>query len=97
MVATPTAPEAGLGEPGAAGGDGGAAVVTATLSNVDVFSWVVSWLVTISPISAVDDIVTLVVPTAVHVVPSGEAKLVTVDPVRTSFNHAGGAWVAPLR
>jgi hypothetical protein len=45
---------------------------TVTLSNVDVFSCVTSWLVTISPMSAVDYIVTLVLPATVQLLPSAE-------------------------
>src|ERR1043166_4583623 len=65
---------AGDGEEGAAGGGpttgSGPAL---TLSNVDVFSCVVSWLVTVSAPTGEAPKVTDVVPTCVHVVPSDEA------------------------
>src|SRR4051794_3126209 len=79
---------------GGGGGGGGVVVVvlpavTLTLSNVDVSSCDVSWLVTIRPASALAVIDVEVLPTPVHVVPSLDTEPVTVAPLRDSFSHAG--------
>ena len=57
---------------GGGGGGGDPPAVTLTLSNVDVLSALVLWLVTASPMLAVAAIDTVVVPTEIHVFPSAE-------------------------
>src|ERR1043165_2043072 len=64
-------------------------VVTVTLSNVDVFKTVVSWLVTARPTSAVAPIDSVVLPMLVHVLPFAEIDAVTVLPLRASFSQTG--------
>ncbi|HUP70653.1 MAG TPA: hypothetical protein VM142_12690, partial [Acidimicrobiales bacterium] len=56
------------------------------------FSTFVSWLVTTRPTRAELAIASVVVPTVVQLLPFDETKPVTVDPERTSFNHAGVGW-----
>src|SRR2546421_4559932 len=68
--------------------------VTETLSNVDVLSCVVSWLVTARPASTLAAIVTLVEPTWIHDVPSLDIDAMMEPPLRDSFNHTGAACVA---
>ena len=68
--------------------------LTLTLSNVEVFSCVVSWLHTRKPMYALDAIDSVVVPTCVQLVPFAETYPVTTEPMRVSFSHVGGAWVA---
>jgi len=68
--------------------------VTLTLSNVDVLSVVVSWLVTASPTSTLAPIVTPVDPIWVHDVPLSEREATIVEPLRDSFSQTGAACVA---
>src|SRR5215831_14997430 len=69
-------------------------VLTLTLSNVDVLSCVVSWLVTARPTRAFAPIVTLVDPICVHDVPSFDSEATMVEPLRESLSHTGAACVA---
>src|SRR5207244_1054292 len=82
-----------------AGGGGGCGLVeaTLTLSNVDVFDTVVSWLVTTEPMFTLVGIAVDTLPTAVHVLPSLDTDPVMVDPVRASFNQTGNACDPPAR
>src|SRR5262245_61013030 len=66
---------------------------TVTLSNVLVFSTVVSWLVTAIPMLTFAASPTLVVPTGVHVTPSADDDAVNWLPLLTSFSQAGNDWV----
>src|SRR5580765_6028193 len=91
----PVAPPDGDGEPGVPGAEPPLVVVTATESNVDVFSCDVLWLVTASPTLAPDPSEALVLPTVVHVEPSAETEPVTVEPDRTSLSHTGAGSLAP--
>src|SRR5580765_3512701 len=91
----PVAPPDGDGEPGVPGAEPPLVVVTATESNVDVFSCDVLWLVTASPTLAPDPSEALVLPTVVHVKPSAETEPVTVGPDRTSLSQTGAGSFAP--
>ena len=85
-----------MGDAGVPGGVGGVASdETATLSNVDAFRTVASWLVTTRPMTAFDPIESVVLPTIRHVFPSAETDPTTVDPDRVSFNQVGRC-VEPL-
>ncbi len=95
LVLTPVAPLAGDGEVGVPGAEPPPAAVTATESNVDVFSCDVLWLVTMRPTLALEPRVALALPTVVHVTPSLETDPVTVDPDRTSLSHVGAGPVPP--
>ena len=92
LVLTPVAPLAGDGEVGVPGAEPPPAAVTATESNVDVFSCDVLWLVTMRPTLALEPRVALALPTVVHVTPSLETDPVTVDPDR----HGQGVGTAML-
>ena len=92
LLLTEAAPSAGSGDAGAPGGPGGVdPAVTDTLSNVDVFSTDVLWLVTSSPMTALDASDAVVLPTVRQVDPSAETDPVNVDPDRDNFSQAGGA------
>ena len=54
-----------------------------------------SWLDTIRPTLALDANETVVLPTALQVVPSAEVEPMTVLPVRASFSQAGNGRDAP--
>src|SRR5262249_30019758 len=75
---------------GGGGGGGGALPDTDTLSNVDVLSVLVATEQTTRPTSALVPMFSVVLPIVVQFVPSAEADAVTVVPVRTRRNHAGG-------
>src|SRR5438093_4142235 len=80
---------------GGGGGGGAPAVVTVTLSNVDVLSVDVSWLVTARPMFALAPIDVGVLPTVVHVEPFADTEPVTVPPLRASLSHCGDPWLPP--
>src|SRR5438445_2972393 len=73
----------------------GPVAVTATLSNVDVLSCVVLIAQTTRPTYALLAMFRVVWPTCVQDWPLAETDPVTIDPARTSLNHAGAAWFAP--
>ena len=62
-------------------------VVTATPSNVEVFTVPLTWLVTARPINVLDGKDTVADPIGVHVTPSGDAEAANVEPVRTSLSQ----------
>src|SRR5206468_3629931 len=93
----PVAPGAGLGDAGAAGGVGGVASdETATLSKVDAFRTVASWLVTTRPMTAFAATESVVLPTVRQSDPSAEIDPTIVDPDRVSFSQVGRACEALL-
>src|SRR5438445_11604787 len=69
-------------------GGGADAALTRTLSNVAVFSLVVSWLVTARPMVGVaaDSVVD---PSASQVAPFADVNALIVEPLRDTFNHTG--------
>src|SRR5690348_11308072 len=76
------------------GGGGGGVVdaATDTLSNVAVFVWLVSWLVTIRPSSPLAASVSGILPIVVHAVPSEDVAPL-IDPFpRVSRSHTGAVW-----
>ena len=77
------------------GGGGEVTAPTATLSNVDVFSWLVSWLVTASPTNTVVAMLTVMLPTEDQVVPSPEMYAAMVEPDRARRTHMGADAPAP--
>ena len=62
-------------------------VVTATPSNVEVFTVPLTRLVTARPINVLDGNDTVADPIGVHVTPSGDAEAANVEPVRTSLSQ----------
>ena len=94
MVLTPVAAFAGDGVAGVPGAEPDPDDVTVTESNVDVLSVDVSWLLTTRPALIADGNEIVVEPTGFHVLPSAETEALTVEPVRTSFNHTGAASAA---
>src|SRR5215831_6086023 len=74
-----------------------AASVTLTLSNVDVFSALVSWLVTASPTSTGPVAASVVLPTEAHDDPSVDTAAATVVPVRVRRSQTAGGCTGPPR
>src|SRR5262249_43961213 len=83
----------------AAGGGGGGCepLVTVTLSNVDLFSVLAATLQTTRPATALVPMLSVVLPTVVHVLPSADTAPVTVLPLRVRRIHAGGVLNAVAR
>src|SRR5436190_216310 len=77
------------------GGGGAPPSATDTLSNTDVLSLVLSWLVTASPPSVWNGNDTWMLPIAVHVKPSGDTDAVNNCSARSSISHCGCAQVLP--
>src|SRR2546423_698587 len=77
--------------------------ISATLSNVDVFTTDESWLVTISPAVTQPSPAFIsakfgsVLPSSVHCSPSVDTNPLTVVPARASFNHTGAGRMVPAR
>src|SRR4051812_47290780 len=67
---------------------------TDTLSNVDVLSFAVSWLVTARPASAFEVIVTDAEPIWVHVAPSSDNDAMMVPAFRESLSQTGATCAA---